>query len=200
MLFSLMNMWSSIHKMKRRFLLSLCLFLCFYTEAISQHSIGNSIFFGDNNRYNTIYTCADSLKDTIQSVVFKDRLPNECTSRAVVVLKEVGLGALLGTFFSLPGGLIGAKVSGERGWGAIGPAIIGWYVGYTFGISYGVYLVAKSEKPELTFFETVTSGIIGAGLGICILQASKPVPKGILSLAPIILPLAFPIIYVELIK
>ena len=71
-------------------------------------------------------------------------------------------------------------------------------LGYTIGTSLGVYIVAKSKTPNISFWGTQISGFIGSGIGVGIFQASNQ--RGVGSLAPLILPIVASIIYVELIE
>ena len=45
---------------------------------------------------------------------------------------------------------------------------IAWY---TFGAAVGVHWIAKSENPELSFWGTVGSSVIGAGVGLGLVSA-----------------------------
>lgn len=50
---------------------------------------------------------------------------------------------------------------------------------YTFGAAVGVYWIAKSENPELSFWGTVGSSVIGAGVGsglVAILSSGNDTP------------------------
>ncbi|MDF1612693.1 hypothetical protein [Stygiobacter electus] len=126
-----------------------------------------------------------------------DSLGQRKASIILTVSKKIGLGVLMGGLFSLPGGLVGIAINREKGLGELGPGLVGMYTGYLIGSSLGVYLIAKTEKPEVSFWGTLTSGLIGGAISIGIFQVSNQ--KGIVTLAPFILPLLTSIIYTELI-
>jgi hypothetical protein len=121
-------------------------------------------------------------------------------NRSLIVLKKVGIGGLLGTVFILPGALIGGGIFGNKdeAWGALAGALIGGYVGYIIGSSYGVHLVSVEKNPESNFGLTLLSGFIGVGIGGAISAITHNGKVGT-SLA-FILPIAFPIMYTELIE
>jgi hypothetical protein len=118
--------------------------------------------------------------------------------RGLVVVEKVGLGGLFGAVFTLPGAFIGAGISGKKEWGAIGAAIIGGYVGYVVGSSYGVHLVTIDENPESSIGLTLASGFVSVGVTYLISTVSNN--NAIRGSAAIFLPIAFPIIYTELIE
>ena len=110
-------------------------------------------------------------------------------SAAILVLKEAGFGSLMGMLLGGAGGLLGHGLSG----GNVYAAVFGACVGYTVGSSLGIYIVAKGQKPNLSFLGTLASGIVGAGIGFNLISRLN-------SLAPLlIIPVVASIIYVELI-
>ena len=121
-------------------------------------------------------------------------------NRSLIVLKKVGIGGLLGTVLILPGALIGGGIFGNKDevWGALAGALIGGYVGYIIGSSYGVHLVSVEKNPESNFGLTLLSGFIGVGIGGAISAITHNGKVGT-SLA-FSLPIAFPIMYTELIE
>ncbi|GEM_PF-6171026 len=126
-----------------------------------------------------------------------DSLGQRKVSLLLTISKKIGLGVLMGGLFSLPGGLIGIAINREKGLGELGPGLVGMYTGYLIGSSIGVYLMAKTEKPKVSFLGTLASELIGGAISIGIFQVSNQ--KGIVTLAPFILPLLTSIIYTELI-
>jgi hypothetical protein len=128
--------------MRKRIILFLCVSLCFISEALSQYSFNRHQFFGENNRYSTIYIYADSSNDTVHSVVLKDSAIRS-SSRSIVIMEEIGMGTLMGAGLSLPCGLIAGTISGGNDWDRFGAALIGAYTGFTVGYSYCVYFFSK---------------------------------------------------------
>ena len=112
------------------------------------------------------------------------------------VTKEMIFGTLMGGFFSLPGGVIGTAMG--KGDGAFGTGLIGMYAGYLAGSSLGVYLVAKKDKPNISYWGTLGSGILGGVIGMALLHDSNKNFIG--SVAPFVFPLIASIIYAELIE
>jgi hypothetical protein len=120
--------------------------------------------------------------------------------RSIVVLAKVGLGGLLGTVAIFPGALIGGKITGKENdaWSALPGVLIGGYLGYMFGSSYGVHLVSLKENPESNYWLTLLSGFIGVGIGGAI---SAIIHNGTVGLwLAVTVPITFPIIYTELIE
>jgi hypothetical protein len=120
------------------------------------------------------------------------------SNRGLIVLKKVGSGFLLGSVFSLPGALIGGLLFTKNAWSAIAGGIIGSYVGYIYGSSYGVHLVSENYNPESSFGLTLVSGFLSIG-GTYLISAITYNEIARTS-AFIMFPIAFPIIYTELIE
>jgi hypothetical protein len=119
--------------------------------------------------------------------------------RSMVVLKKAGLGFLLGALFVLPSGFIGGSVFAKEGtWNGFAAAIISGCIGYVVGSSYGVHLVSISENPKSNYWSTLGSGCLGVGFAYAISVIAKNDIVG--TSAAIVFPIAFPIIYTELIE
>jgi hypothetical protein len=114
------------------------------------------------------------------------------------ITKEIGLGTLLGVISILPSGYIGATIASHIGRDEFVPGLIGIYTGYLAGSSLGIYLAAKKDKPDISYWNILVSEVVGGGIGFGILSISDQ--RGIGSAAPIIIPLLAGIIYAELIK
>ena len=71
----------------------------------------------------------------------------------------------------------------------------GMYAGFVLGSSLGVYAGGDGQARRISAPATVLSGVIGAGIGICVYMVSEK--KGAFNLAPLLLPLVTSIIYVE---
>jgi hypothetical protein len=186
------------NNMVRRIIILICISLCFFSKAITQYSFENVNVFKTNDKFTPIFTPTDSLKDTVKSVVLKDQIIAKSYPCYILIPEEVGLGTLMGVGFSLPCGIIASKISGEKGWGGITAGAVGLSGGLLVGYSYGIYLAAKSENRNISFLGTFASEIIGAGIGFGINVVSNH--KGVGRWTPIILPLSFPVLYVELYK
>jgi hypothetical protein len=120
------------------------------------------------------------------------------SNRGWIVVKKVGSGFLLGSVFSFPGALIGAGLFRKDPWSSIGGAIIGGYVGYICGSSYGVHLVSENENPESSFVLTLVSGFLSIGGTYAIYSVTDN--STLRGSALLIFPIAFPIIFTELIE
>jgi hypothetical protein len=118
--------------------------------------------------------------------------------RGLIIVEKVGLGGLLGAVFMLPGAFIGSQISGKKEWGALRAAIIGGYIGYVVGSSYGVHLVAIDENPKSSLGLTLVSGFVSVGVTYLISTISNN--NAVRGSAAIFLPIVFPIIYTELIE
>jgi hypothetical protein len=131
---------------------------------------------------------------------FSDSGKSTGFKRSLIIVKKVGLGGLLGTVFALPGALIGGSISKkDDAWSGLAGALVGGYIGYVFGSSYGVHLVSTNENPKSNFGLTLLSGCLGVGLGAVIISTITDNGKVGTSMA-FILPIAFPILYTELIE
>ena len=100
----------------------------------------------------------------------------------------------------LPGAFIGGALSrnNDNAWSGFAGAVIGGYIGYVVGSSYGVHLVSKEEDPESSFGLTLASGVIGVGVGGAISAITHNGKVG--TSVALIFPIAFPILYTELIE
>jgi hypothetical protein len=116
----------------------------------------------------------------------------------LTIMKEIGLGTLMGGLFSVPGGLIGVSLYKEKDLGAIAYGLLGMYSGYLIGSSLGIYLAAKKEKPDVSFWGIFCSELLGSAIGISSLSISKQ--SGIAGISVIVIPLLAGIIYAELIE
>ena len=121
-------------------------------------------------------------------------------NRGLIIAEKVGLGGLLGASFMLPGALIGNIISRKKddAWSGLTGVLIGGYIGYVFGSSYGVHLISKNENPESNYGLTLLSGCIGVGIGGAISAITHNGKVGT-SLA-FTVPIVFPIMYTELIE
>lgn len=120
------------------------------------------------------------------------------------VLTRIGnealFGTLFGAFWMVPGGAIGGALAGtDDPFGRFGPTIVGMFTGYTFGTSLGIYIVAEKDNPELSFWGTLGCGVLGAATGALIVSATQQ-KTTVLNLAPLVLPLAAPIMYVHFVE
>ncbi|MDE3058303.1 MAG: hypothetical protein KGJ59_10140, partial [Bacteroidota bacterium] len=182
-------------------------------EKPQEHYVGWALRYHVNNTIRLALANAISLKpvsyhdcpsEFLFSDMYKDstsHIDSATVEKSSVILRiasETGMGGLMGVFFALPGGLVGNIISGSNSWDSFGPTLAGMYTGYTFGSALGVYLIANGKKNGISFLGTLTSDIVGAGIGIGINQVSGQ--KGIGSLAPLILPVVAAIIYVELVE
>jgi hypothetical protein len=112
------------------------------------------------------------------------------------VAGETALGLMAGTVLSIPSGYIAVGLSGEEGWGAMGPGIIGMYVGYAVGSSLGVYAGGGGQSRRVSLAGTLGSGLAGAAAGALVFAISGR--RGPQLVLPLVLPLVASIIYVEL--
>jgi len=63
--------------------------------------------------------------------------------------------------------LVGANVaSDDEGWGSVSYGLFGWYMGYTFGNSLGVYLAGNNKQYKGSFIATLAGALFGAYCGI----------------------------------
>ncbi len=119
------------------------------------------------------------------------------------VLLEVIAAPILGVPFAFLGGFAAAGLSsfgGSEGWDNLGYAILGAYLGYTFGNAAGVYLVAKNGEKKVTFGETFLASAFGAGVGMAIyLSIDDYNEDRIFAYSPLILPGLVSIIYANII-
>jgi hypothetical protein len=120
--------------------------------------------------------------------------------RSLIVLQKVGIGCLSGAVFMLPGAFIGGTISRNNNdaWSGFAGAVIGGYIGYVVGSSYGVHLVSLEENPENNFGLTLISGFIGVGVSGAISAITHNGKVG--TSVALIFPIAFPILYTELIE
>lgn len=121
--------------------------------------------------------------------------------------KKVAGELLLGSLF-LPAGVLGGAAIGYGAEVAIfqdhddfrglAGALIGMYTGAIVGTSFGIYLIAHNYNPRLTFYSTLSAGILGAaaGIGLCS-TTDEGVRK--YGFAALILPVMAPLIYVNMV-
>lgn len=132
------------------------------------------------------------------SFSFSDRDDSTGGTRITYMLKEAGMGALMGVLFSFPSGLIANRVSKGEGLGGYGSTVIGMYVGYVIGTSFGVYIGSDEENQHASFLRLLASGVLGAGIAIGIKNVMNLKSYG--TVVVILFPIAFPISYVELLE
>jgi hypothetical protein len=131
-----------------------------------------------------------------------DNYSDSCRSRVLyrgwIITKKVGLGGIMGTVFALPGAIIVGKIVDGGGWNALGGAVIGGYLGYIYGSSLGVHIISESENPNSSFGLTLVSGF----LSVCGSYLIWTITNNNTARASawILLPIAFPIIFTELIE
>jgi hypothetical protein len=120
--------------------------------------------------------------------------------RSIVVLEKIGLGGLLGIVAIFPGAMIGGRITEKKDetWSAFSGALIGGYLGYMFGSSYGVHLVSLNENPESDYWLILLSGFIGVGIGGAVSAITHNGTVG--TWLAFSVPITFPIIYTELIE
>jgi hypothetical protein len=118
------------------------------------------------------------------------------TCRPLVILGEVSLGTVTGCVGGLVGGLIAVQVSSPDGLGAIGVSTLGVTSGFFLAYPYGIYLGQKGTN--VSYWELLASEIIGAGIGTAIDLLSRY--NRTARVLPFALPLAFPVVYIELVK
>jgi len=139
------------------------LFLFFHLFLFGQE---NSIT-SDNTH--SIFIAEENFKAIQQSLIQIDSLvtqkhsvENTCGQALVGSLCAAGFAVL--PFSAVSSGL-GSK---DQVNAASAILTIAWY---TFGAAVGVHWIAKSENPELSFWGTVGSSIIGAGVGFGFVSA-----------------------------
>lgn len=104
------------------------------------------------------------------------------------VILEGAAGVVIGTLTSFPAGLLAGQLSGATGLGALGYVLIGMYAGYLVGSSAGIYALSKKFNPDITYFETIGYGALGALGGFGLIYA---LPKENIGWESYILPLLF---------
>jgi len=181
------------------FLFVLFVLLLFNTiNAFSQKkndipSVSSALFRTDENSAHYFFLKYDTSfsSDSGKSKVFH---------RSLVVLQKVGIGCLSGAVFMLPGAFIGGIISKNNNdaWSGVVGAVIGGYIGYVFGSSYGVQLVSLEDNPTSNFGLTLLSGCIGVGIGGAVSAITHNGKVGT-SMA-FTVPIAFPIMYTELME
>ncbi|MGA3286831.1 MAG: hypothetical protein ABSD46_05360 [Bacteroidota bacterium] len=156
-------------------------------------SVSSAIFRTHENSVNYFFLKYDT---TLSS----DSGMSTVLHRSLIVLKKVGIGGLLGTVSMLPGALIGGIISSNKddAWSGLVGVLIGGYIGYVVGSSYGVHSVSLKENQESNFGLTLLSGFIGVGIGGAISAITHNGKVG--TSVAFIFPIAFPIMYTELIE
>ncbi len=124
-------------------------------------------------------------------------------SPTALVLTEAAAGPVFGVvggIVGIGGGAIVGSLAGAKGWGMLGYAILGGYVGYLMGSSYGVSLVARHGNRDVTFGYSLLSGFVGSLAGI-VLTASFNNRTGeeLARYSLLVFPVAASIIYSNLI-
>jgi hypothetical protein len=182
----------------KKVILLFCFFICFISVAFPQSYRPSFDFNSPVTNGNTLSTQKYFSKESFWDKINIEDTLNQSSVHSLRILKETGAGVFIGGSLSLLGGFIAIRMSNGDGWDRFGNALIGAYAGYTIGSSLGVYWVAKVDKPNLSFPATMMSGIGGAGIGILIFNASNQ--NGVGGVALIIMPLAFSILYAELVE
>jgi hypothetical protein len=145
----------------------------------------------------TAHTTAFSVLQS-GTIVLADSSFSPDHNRGIIILKKAGFGGLLGCFFVFPGVFIGGSLLGKDGWSSLAGGLIGGYAGYIFGTSYGVHLINEEINPNTSLGPTMVSGLLSIGGVYAISTISNN--SAIRGTAAIVLPIAFPIIYTELIE
>ncbi len=145
---------------------------------------------------------AESTRDSIvamykNSPIFK-KIPQ--SSRIFI---ETFAGPTLGIIGSIGGagsGAITGSIAGEEGWGMLGYVMLGGYLGYLVGSSYGIYLVANGGERDVTFGYSFLASFIGGISGIYIMSTTNGFnQQNIGTYAPLFLPVIASILYANLI-
>lgn len=113
------------------------------------------------------------------------------------VLVGTGCGVLMGLGGAIVGAGIAAATNHESG-SVYGGTMLGVGVGFLAGVPFGVRCVGRDAGKTAGYGGTLLSSLAGAFVGFEINE--KFHPKGIAAYSPLLLPLAFSILYVELVE
>ena len=170
-----------------------------YTKTYSQENYYRFSFSSEHRMSYGFLASADSVNDSTRSVVFNEQIVKRSSSRVVAIVKEISLGALIGSGASFSLGFIAGKIYGQGdSWSGLGAFVYGASAGYLIVYHYGIYRIAKNENPEISYWGILASELVGLGTGFGINIMTDH--KGAGRWTPFVFPLTFPIIYVELVK
>lgn len=143
--------------------------------------------------------------DTAEDSVFIRPVPAvKKASRFKQVMGELLLGSLFIPAGAIAGGVIGygldLGVTQNTGdFAGLGGILIGGCAGAVIGSSLGIYIVAHNYNPRVSFYNTISAGILGAaaGFGICSTSRENADKYGFTA---VLLPVLMPLIYVNMVS
>jgi len=124
-------------------------------------------------------------------------------SPTALVLTEAAAGPVFGVvggIVGFGGGAIVGSLAGAKEWGMLGYVVLGGYVGYLMGSSYGVNLITRHGNRDVTYCYSLLSSFVGSLAGI-VLTASfnNRTYKELARYSLLVFPVAASIIYSNLI-
>lgn len=128
------------------------------------------------------------------SLIFMRKPVQRRESSAGPIISQVVLGPAAGFLTALPGAYLFAGLSTldtkNRGLGALGWVALGAGFGYITGNALGVYVVAHSDNPNVSFLGTLTSSFVGTaggvGLAALVYKKNSAVPYVIAFSGPLV--------------